>query len=288
VQWDDLKYLLALFRAGTLSAAAREMGTEHTTIARRIASLEDELGIRLFDRSSKGFVLTPEGEAIVELATRVEQKAFDIERLAQGRQSDLKGVVRISAPPTFASAFLVQRLLPLRIQHPELELELVGDSRSASLSRREADIAIRLDRSATTSIFVRRIGALGFGLYGQRDYVERTCEESRDFLGYDDSLEHVPQQRWLRSVCGARKLAFRSNDLHTLHNAAAAGLGLAVLPRYLGDPDERLQRVAVDPAPDSRDLWLLIHPDLRRSPRFRTVFDHIVSVVGAEQRALEP
>lgn len=288
MQWDDLKYFLALLRGGTLSAAARNLGTEHTTIARRIASLEENLGIRLFERSTNGFALTPEGEPIAELAARIEEDTFNIERLAHVRQSSLTGVVRITAPPTFASKFLASGLVALRSQHPGIELELIGDSRSISLSRREADIAVRLSRPQSPSIVARRLGTLAYGLYGERSYVARTGELDRDLIGYDDSLEHVPQQQWLRSFGPNSRLVFRSNELATLHEAAAAGVGLAVLPRFIGDADERLAPVATDKPPPGRDLWLLIHPDLRRSPRFRVVIDHLVAVTQAGRAVLDP
>jgi DNA-binding transcriptional LysR family regulator len=288
VNWDDLKHLVALRKAGSLSAAARGLGAEHTTVARRIASLEAELGIRLFERSRDGYVLTPEGEPIAEIADRIEEAAFSIERLAHGRQPGLEGVVRISAPPTFASRFLAGQLAPLRSRHPGIAVELVGDSRSVSLSRREADIAIRLARPQGASMVARRIGTMAFGLYGERAYVERTREEAREFIGYDESLDHVPQQQWLRSACGARRLVFRSNELETLHQAVIAGIGMAVLPRFLGDSEARLARVPVEPPPDGRGLWLIVHPDLRRSPRVRAVMDHLVDVTAAAREILDP
>jgi DNA-binding transcriptional LysR family regulator len=139
MQWDDLKYFLALFRSGTLSAAARTLGAEHSTVARRIASLEEGLGMRLFERSGRGFSLTAEGEAIADIAARVEEETLNIARVAQGRQSDLAGVVRISAPPTFASQFIAPRLTALRRRYPGIELELAGDSRAISLSPHSAD-----------------------------------------------------------------------------------------------------------------------------------------------------
>ncbi len=288
MDWDDLRYFIALSREGSLSAAARRLRTEHTTVARRVASLEEQLGVRLFERSSSGFVLTAEGEPIAELAARVEQETFNIERLAQGRKSRIEGVVRISAPPTFASGFLAGRLAPLRKDHPGLEIELVGDSRSVSLSRREADIAVRLSRPKGASIIARRLGNMAFGLYGERTYVKSIPEQSREFIGYDESLDHVPQQQWLRSVCGVRTLVFRSNELVALHQAAATGMGLAVLPRFLGDKDERLALVPVEQPPGARELWLLMHPDLQRSPRFRAVVDYLVAVTAAGRPELDP
>lgn len=288
VNWDDLKYFLALLRAGTLSAAARNLGTEHTTISRRIASLEESLGFRLFERTSTGFALTAEAEPIAELAARIEEDTFNIERLAQGRQASLTGVVRITAPPTFASKFLAARLAALRSSHPGIELELVADSRTVSLSRREADVAIRLSRPKAASIVVRRLGSLAYGLYGERRYVTQTSEPERALVGYDETLEHVPQQQWLHSLSHASRLVFRSNELATLLEAAAAGIGLAVLPRFLGDPDARLVQVDTYPPPPARDLWLLLHPDLRRSPRIRAVVDHLVAIVQDGKSVLDP
>lgn len=288
VNWDDLKHLVALSRAGSLSAAARRLGAEHTTVARRIASLEEELSVRIFERLPRGYVLTPEGEKIAKIARRIEDDVFSIERLAHGRQSSLEGVVRISAPPTFASHFLAQRLAPLRAKHPGIDLELVGDSRAVSLSRREADIAVRLVRPQAASIISRRLGTMAFGLYGERTYVERSAEQDWEFAGYDDSLDHVPQQQWLLDFAGSRRLAFRGNQLSAIYQAALAGIGMAVLPRFLGDQDSRLTLVATNSPPKARGLWLLVHPDLQRSPRFRAVIDHIVAVTGAARRILDP
>jgi DNA-binding transcriptional LysR family regulator len=278
-----------LARAGSLSAAARQLGAEHTTVARRIGALEATLGVRLFDRGARGYALTAEGEQIAELAYRVENEVLGIERLAQSRQGGLSGVVRISAPPTFASHFLAPRLADLRAAYPGLQLELVGESRDVSLSRREADLAVRLIRPQPASMVARRLGAMAFGLYASREYLGRTPIADLDYLGYDDSLEHVPQQRWLRGLAGDRPLVLRANDLSTLHEAAAAGVGAAVLPRFLGDPNPRLGRIPVDGATGaSRDIWLLVHPDLRRSPRVRAVMDYLADLISTARPILDP
>jgi DNA-binding transcriptional LysR family regulator len=288
MDWGDLKYVVALARTGSLSAAARRLGAEHTTVARRVAALEAALGVRLFDRTARGYALTAEGEQIAELAYRVEDEVFGIERLASSRQSGLSGVVRISAPPAFASHFLASRLTGLRAAYPALELELAGESRDVSLSRREADLAVRLSRPQPASIVARKLGTMAYGLYAGREYLARTPAAELDYLGYDDSLDQVVQQRWLRALAGERRLALRTNDLTTLHQAAAAGLGAAALPRFLGDPDPRLERLPVDGAAASREIWLLVHPDLRRSPRVRAVMDHLVQLVSDGRPELDP
>lgn len=288
MDWGDLKYVVALARAGSLSGAARQLGAEHTTVARRVGALETALGVRLFDRTARGYALTVEGEQIAELAFRVEDEVFGIERLARSRQSGLSGVVRISAPPTFASYFLAPRLAGLRGAYPDLRLELVGESRDVSLSRREADLAVRLNRPQPASIVAKQVGTMAYGLYAGRDYLARTPAPELDYLGYDDSLEHVAQQRWVRGLAGERPLVLRTNDLATLHQAAAAGLGAAALPRFLADPDPRLERLPVVAADASRELWLLVHPDLRRSPRVRAVMDHLAEVISLARADLDP
>lgn len=289
MDWGDLRYFLALAREGSLSGAARKLGAEHTTVSRRVAALEASLGIRLFDRAPRGFQLTPEGEEIAELAHRIEDKVFGIERLADASDVGVQGVVRISAPPAIASYYLTLRLVSLKRKHPGIQLELIGDSRAASLSRREADIAVRLSRPEESAMVARRVGAVAHGLYGARTYLAETTPEQRAYIGYDESLGHVAQQQWILALCGGHPLAFRSNELACLHQAAAAGAGLAALPRFIGDTDPRLERVAVDGAESAtREVWLLVHADLRKSPRVRVVLDHIAAAFEADRALLDP
>jgi DNA-binding transcriptional LysR family regulator len=288
MDWGDLRYFVALARQGTLSGAAREVGAEHTTVARRVSALEASLGVHLFERDAKGFVLTPEGERMIETAYRIEAEIFGLQRTADSEAAGLTGVVRISAPPMFASAFLTPRLVALRRSHPGLVLELAGESRSVSLSRREADIAIRLARPEPSSVVARQTGRLAHGLYAAPDYLSRTPEAAWEFIGYDEHLDHTPQQRWLTSVARGRPLVFRTNALASLHSAAAAGMGLAVLPRFLGDPDPGLERLPVDAAAAARELWLVVHPDLRRSPRVRLVFYFVAELIRSERAMLDP
>lgn len=288
MDWGDLRYFVALARCGTLSAAARQLGVEHTTVSRRIGALEAALGVLLFERDAKGYVLTPEGEGIIESAYRIEDEVFGLERQIAADGQGLLGAVRISAPPVFASAFLAPRLADLRAAHPGIVLELAGESQPVSLSRREADIAVRLSRPEATTVVARRIGGLAYGLYGARGRFPAGAPQDWVFIGYDESLDHAPQQRWLLSLARGRPLVFRSNDLATLQSAARAGLGLAALPRFLGDPDPSLERLPVDAAAAARELWLLVHPDLRRSARIRVVLDYLAQLMRAERGVLDP
>jgi DNA-binding transcriptional LysR family regulator len=289
MDWNDLKCFTVLAATGTLSAAARRLKVDHSTVARRIATLEEHLGARLFDRMPRGYVLTPDGERLVEQAMRVEEEVFALERLAQEREGAASGTVRISAPPGFAGHFLALRLAALRDRHPAIHIELSGDMGTANLSRREADVALRLARPDGNSLVVRRVGSVGFGLFCAPAYAVSKPREEWDFLGYEESQDHVPQQKWLHGFSGGKSLVFRSNDLASLMNAARAGMGVTVLPFFMGPVQAGLVQIETNSelAPQSRDLWMVAHSDVRRSPAVRIVMDHLADLIDRDRAFLE-
>ena len=287
MDWGDLRFFVELARSGSLSATARRLRVDHTTVARRVASLESSLGVRLFDRLPRGYALTAEGEEVAALAGRLEEGAFAIQRFARGQSVEPAGTVRLSAPPVFASAFIAPRLRAFRDRFPQVVLELVGDARAVSLTRREADLAIRLNRPEDEGLVSRRLGTMGYGLYAAPSYLEGRAEVDWAFVGYDESLDHVPQQRWLRGVAAGRPFTFRANDLASLAAVARAGLGIAALPHFLGLPDPGLVRIPAAPAPEGRELWLLVHNDLRRAARVRAVMDFLIALMGENKGLLE-
>ncbi len=287
MNWDDLRVLLALTRSGSLSATARELGVDHSTVARRVGALEADLRVKLFDRLPRGYAPTAEGEEIAALARRVEDGILAIERHALGQADETAGLVRLSAPPAFASHFLASRLAGLRRRMPGLVVELVGDARAVSLTRHEADLAIRLSRPQDEGLVTRRLCGLGYGLYGTAAYLEGRTPADWEFIGYDESLDHVPQQRWLRAVADGRPFVFRANDLVSLLAAVRADIGIAAIPHFLGRPDPGLIRLPAAVAPDPRELWLLVHRDLRRSARVRAVMDALIAIAAAERTLLE-
>ncbi|HEX5391931.1 MAG TPA: LysR family transcriptional regulator [Rhodocyclaceae bacterium] len=277
LNWDDLRYFLALVDKGSVTGAARRLDVEHTTVSRRISALEAALGFRLFDRLPRAWNLTPEGENLVPQARRLEEEALSLQRAAVG-VAPLSGTVRISAPPVMASHLLVPRLAPLRRGLPGVTLELVGETREANLTRREADIALRLSRPSAEGLVARSLVDIGYGLYGARTYVAQVSSENWEFVGYEESLLGTPQQQWLEKTAGSRAFSFRSNDLGSLHQAVKAGLGVGALPHFLAADDPSLMLLAPD-CPVTRTLWLVMHPDVRRSPRVRAVADAIVGIL---------
>lgn len=283
LMWDDVRYFLAVARTGTLSGAARSLRVEHSTVARRVDLLEQALGFRLFDRLPRGWQLSAEGEALVAQAQALEYEALAFSRAALG-VSAVQGLVRVSAPPVVASHLLVPRLMPLRTAWPGIDLEIVGESREANLARGEADLAVRLSRPTAPGLTARAIGEIGYGLYAAVGYTARP-EADWQFLGYEDSLRQVPQQQWLAQVAGARRFVLRTNDLAALYQGARAGLGVTALPHFLGATDAALSPLPGAECPHRRRLWLVVHPDLRRSPRVRAVADALARLID-EARAV--
>ncbi len=284
MQWEDVRYFLALAAEGSLSGAARALKVEHSTVGRRVETLETALELRLFDRLARGWQLTADGETMLRLAERMQEEAFAFERAALGAAS-LRGTVRLSAPPSVASLFLVPRIAARRERWSGIELEIVGEMRDANLSQREADLALRLGRPQQSGLVVRALGKIGFGLYATAGYAKRP-EEEWDFLGFDESLRQVPHQQWLENYAGRRRFALRSNDLIALHGAARTGLGIACLPHYHARGDAELVPIPAQPGPPPREAWLVLHADVRRSPRVRAIADLVGEIFNEAEEFL--
>jgi DNA-binding transcriptional LysR family regulator len=281
--WEDLRHFAALAREKSLSAAARRLKVDHATVARRIAALESSLHLKLVDRRPRSYALTADGERIAALAARMEGDAFAVGRAARAAQPGLVGEVAISAPPSLASALIAPHLGVLRTRHPDINLRLAGEKHFASLSRREADLAVRLSRPTEAALVTRKIGTIAFALYASADYLAGHSSEAFAFIGYDESLEDVPQQRWLTTIAGTRPIVLRTNDLESQRAAVRAGVGVAALPSYLGDPDGDLRRVDAGRKPVTREVFLVVHRDLRRTPLVRTVMDFLIDCFAPER-----
>lgn len=280
LSWDDVRYFLSLARNGSLSGAARELGVEHSTVARRIGALEDVIALRLFDRLPRGWQLTDEGKTLLEAAERIELEAHAFGRAIQGMTA-LSGTVRLSVPPALGSMFLMPLLAQRHQDWHGIELDLVGEIRSANLHRRDADLALRLSRPEQPGLLARRLGSAGYGLYGTSDW-RRTAQSKRHYLGYGEALQGGPHHEWLaQCMQGEARCVLLASDFAILQQACRNGLGLAILPHFAARHDPAL--VAFDcPVPAAvmqRDIWLTVHPDLRRSPRVQRIAELLAQMV---------
>lgn len=277
LNWDDMRHLVALADTGSLSAAARTLRVEHATVARRIAALERDLNARLVDRRGGRYRLTSIGQRAVAHARRMQDEVLAVERAALGSEAEVTGEIAVTAPPTMVTELIVPRLPQLRARHPGLYLRLVGASHTLSLTRREADIALRLSRPDTPSLVVRRAGSIAYGLFASAEYLKTHAEPGYEFVGLEEDLADVAQQAWLTSLLGRRRIVFRSNDLSVQCALVKAGLGVAALPRFLGAAHGF---AALDPAAGvSRDVWLTYHSDLKPSRAIHAVSEFLVGCI---------
>ena len=271
MDWTDLQHFLALAREGSLSAAARSLNVDHVTVARRVAALEASMALKLVDRRPRSYELTEDGKRIAKIGGSMAETAFALERAAQASKSEIGGEITISAPPSLANLLIAPKLVRLRQQHPGIRIKLIGEKRMASLNRREADLALRLSRPTEPGLVARKIGYFEFALYGSPDYLKATLPHAFAFVAYDASMDEAPQQRWLRRFAGTREIVLRTNDLENQAAAVRTGIGLAALPRFLGEADPRLERHDIGGRPVGREIWLVLHRDLRRTPAVRAV-----------------
>ncbi len=277
MNWDDYRIFLVLARAGSLSRAADLLKLDHTTVGRRVAALEADLNVRLVHRLPRSIHLTAEGERLAELGGEAEEALARVARVASGAAADVRGVVRISAPPSLTLAVLAPDAAVFRRRHPGIVLGLIGEKAFANLNRLDADIALRLSRPVSPGLVVRKLGEVRFSFYAAVTYDRPEAEW--DFIGYDDGDDPLPQQAWLQARLGGRAFVMRSNDAASQAAAAASGAGVALLPEYVARADARLVRLPSRLQTPARELWLVVHEDLRRAPRVRAVLDWLVELV---------
>ena len=278
--WENLRHFMAIAHAGTLSGAARAMHVDHATVSRRLNALEAELQMSLIERLPRSCRLTPDGMKVLELAKHMETASFDIARLARAQHAPLDGKVALSAPPVLVAHFLAKRLASLRETHPGIQLSLLAQAQQISLSRGEADIALRLVRPKEPSNVARRIGRMPFALYAHKDYARTVPPADWTFIAYDASLADMPQQHWLLKIANGRPVGCTLSDISGHLAAARGGAGVAGLPCFMGDTEGDLVRLEHDGSAFARDIWLVVHHDLRRSKPVRVVMDYIATIVS--------
>jgi len=277
--WNDLRYFLAVTSAGSLSAAARALGVEHTTVSRRIEALERVLAVRLFDRFARGWALTEAGKALLPQAQRVEDEIHGLLRQATGANSGL-GTVRVSAPPAIAAHWIAPGLPQIRAKLEGIDIQLGAETAQIDLSRREADIAIRFKRPQTPDLAVRQIATIRYYLCATTEYLAGRDPGRWEFIGYDESLAETPQQEWLKAFAAGRRFILSSNDLGVIASATRNGAGIAVLPDYLAAG----LIMTGSNCPVQRKLWMVIHDDVRKSPSVRRTADVLAELFNRPTR----
>lgn len=285
--WDDLRLFLAVARAGSLSGAARVLGVTHSTVFRRIGAFERRLDVRLFDRLPGGYVLTAAGEEMRDSVVRIEEEIAALALKVTGQDQRPSGTIRITATDMLAVGVLPRHVAAFRAEWPGIEIEVIVSDTVLDLTRREADVAIRVGNPAQETLVGRRVGRLAFAIYALAGLDARGLDDpgKSDWIGYGSA--HGPLSRSLARWWPDMRQVYRTNSINAAHAAARAGIGLAALPCAIGDRDPELVRVDRFPEDFALDLWLLIHEDLRHTARIRMFMDFMAAALAADADLLE-
>lgn len=283
LEWDDLRHFLAIARHRTLTGAAHALGVQQSTMGRRLEAIELRAGARLLEKTPSGFVLTASGEAILANVERIEAEALAIERAITGKDVKLDGTVRLTAVETLTVVMLTPIVTAFRAKYPGIVIDLVTDMRPLSLTKREADIALRLFRFTQHDLAVRKVAEFSTAIYASRSYLDRrgmpdfaAGAPGHDVLQLNEEQMASPEMTWFAGITGQAKPALRANSRYALRAAAETGMGLVCLPCYLGASPELIPLATPTVAP-VRELWMGVHNDIRHAPRIRAVTEFIAA-----------
>lgn len=280
---DDAPVFLAIARTGTLTAAAKQLGTGIATVSRKIERLEHTLGVPLFLRHQTGYKLTDEGQALLPRAEKLEEAAQRF-RMNAAFEAEAIGHVRIATAENLANVLIIPSLGELMQSHPDLTVEVLTDITTSNLHRQDADLAVRMVRPERGNLTVKKIGILGYGLYGSQAYlaaretVEANPISSDRFIGWAERQQMLPAAQWVERMLKGDAPSVATSSLLGQISAAKAGLGLAVLPHFLA-ADAGLVPVSLDIGLD-QPIWLVVHSDLVASRRIKIVADHLSAVIA--------
>jgi DNA-binding transcriptional LysR family regulator len=288
--WDDLRYVLAIARGGSLAAAAGTLRVNPSSVHRRLVAFERRLAVRLFERRRDGYRATPQGETLIEAAQRIEAEALAAQRRVQGTERALSGLVRVSTAELLGLYLLPPLLRRFTSDFPEVEVELSVDNRFVDLTRRDADVVVRATDQPPAHLVGRRVARVASAAYAQRTYLDRVGRgqalDAYEWLALDQSLARVPQARWLREHVPQARCRFRFNLLEAAHQCVRAGLGVAVMPCFVCDPEPDLERLTEPETSGEYGVWVLTHPDLRRSARIRAFMQAIGTMIATHEHRL--
>ena len=293
MDWDNLRYFLELSRAGKLTAAARRLGVDHTTVSRRVQALEKSMDTPLFVRAAAGYSLTEAGRTLLPQAEAMESAFSAIEQARAGQQDSLSGQVRIGATEGYGSVMLAPQLAELTRRYPNLGIDLLAVPRMVQLSRREADIVITLERPERGPFIITRLTDYVLKLYASASYLEQHPpiwhrEDLRDhaFVSYIDDLLYSKELLYLDEIGKPRHVALRSTSILAQQQATSAGAGIAILPSFAADADPRLRRVLGEQIEFTRTFWMLMPIELKDIARMKTTWNFLREMAQANQALL--
>lgn len=281
MNWDDMRLFLAVARSGSLSGGAKLLDLQHSTVSRRMRKLEEDLGVRLFDKVRNGYELTPAGEGMQIAATRMELEVLHLDGALSHKDLQLVGPLRVTAVDNMATSLLMPMFAGFSRRYPEVTLHIMVSNSDVSLAQREADVAIRLANTPPDTLIGKRVVTVSSAIYGGRDYLRKLGEEGAEprWLGVECCNFH---KAWTKQACGEQPHNFYVDDTLLTQSALREGLGVSILPCFMGDMNPALERWS-DPRPEwELGLWILLHPDLKRTARVLAFRDHMIEAIEAQ------
>jgi DNA-binding transcriptional LysR family regulator len=267
------------------------MQVDQTTVARRLSALEQTVGSSLFHRSPRGITLTEAGVSLIAHAEKIEAEVMAASARLEEREGEITGTVRLATPEAFGTFLVAPNAVRLHERHPDLQLELVPESRTVSLSSREADLAVALNRPPRGRLVARKLTDYRLGLYGAAEYVrahpliaDLVGARTHPFVWYIDEMIDIPELRYFDQLVAGSATAFRSSSIAAQHEAVANGLGLGILHAFVADADPRLVRLLPKNIQVTRSYWLVVHKDEQRLPRVRAVIDFLTDLVARNSK----
>ncbi|MFP1681782.1 LysR family transcriptional regulator [Alloalcanivorax sp. C16-1] len=291
--WSDLNIFLEVARGPSLAAVSERLGVDVTTVRRRLAGLEEEIGIGLFEKHGRSLRLNAEGERIYSIASRMETLSEEISNSVTDASRDLLGVVRISTMEGFGSFYLAPKLGMLVAAHPNLSIQLVTAPHIVNLAEREADISLNMMEPQRGRFLVEKLTRFSVGLYAAPSYLERSGQPGslRDladhtFVTYVEDLIEVPYVQWLPDILDSPRVRLSCSSLVAQFQVTCAGSGLAMLPAFMAENEPRLTRLFRDEINLTRDWWMVVHRDLEKVPRIRAVMDFLRTITHQDAHIL--
>ena len=283
MNWDDLRYFLALHKARTVSAAGIALGVKHTTVARRIKALEQALGTRLFDRLADGYALTQAGENLIPHARIVEEQAQAVDREIFGLDAQLQGELVLTAANDVLSRLVVPHLGLFRRAYPGINIQLASSAGLVDLAARHADIALRMTAKPPEYLIGKKILPLSHGLYASEKYLrnnQNSPTKPNDVILWSSERD---KPQWVKQHFPSSKVAIRSSEVGTLLDCARYHMGIARLPCYIGDSATDLLRLDLPLSPSDWGVWVLSHVDLKATARVRVCKEFLIDIIQQQQ-----
>lgn len=295
--WDDFRLVRAIADHRSLGGAAEALGVNNSTVFRRLNSLEEHLGVRIFERARSGYLLTSAGEEMVALAMRMAESILEFERRIAGQDVRPSGELRVTTTDTIFSHLVAPMFCAFRQRYPEITLDFVIDNRALNLSRRDADVAIRASIDPPQSLIGRRIATIAWGIYASKSFATETGTDLSDtaaltrpptrWVGLGDPIATTAGGRWISANIHPDCVAVKVNMVSTLASAIRAGLGIGILPCFIGEQLDTLVRVPAFKPTSETGMWVLTHPDLKKAARVRAFLDFFGNELTKKRKLIE-